>query len=72
MWSQLFQVTVHAANMDDSVKMNHLKTRVPGEAKEAIAGLRYTAEMYTVVWNVLVHNSIWKTQGVEIAQLKQI
>ena len=24
-WSQLFQATVHAANIDDSVKMNHLK-----------------------------------------------
>ena len=24
-WSQLFQATVHAANMDDTVKMNHLK-----------------------------------------------
>ena len=38
-WSQLFQATVHAANMDDSVKMNHLKTMVTGKAKEAIAGL---------------------------------
>ena len=33
-WSQLFQATVHAANMDDSVKMNHLKTMVTGKAKE--------------------------------------
>ena len=38
-WSQLFQSTVHAAYMDDSVKMNHLKTMVTGKAKEAIAGL---------------------------------
>ena len=44
-WSQLFQASVHAANMDDSVKMNHLKTMVTGIAKEAIAGLGYTAEM---------------------------
>ena len=55
-WSQLFQATVHAANMDDSVKMNHLKTMVTGKAKEAIAGLGYTAEMYNVAWNVLVRN----------------
>ena len=47
-WSQLFQATVHAANMDESVKMNHLKTTVTGKAKEAIAGLGYTAEMYNV------------------------
>ena len=47
-WSQLFQATVHAANIDDSVKMNHLKTMVTGKAKEAIAGLGYTAEMYNV------------------------
>ena len=53
-WSQLFQATVHAANIDDSVKMNHLKTMVTGKAKGAIAGLGYTAEMYNVAWNVLV------------------
>ena len=53
-WSQLFQATIHAANIDDSVKMNHLKTMVTGKAKEAIAGLGYTAEMYNVAWNVLV------------------
>ena len=54
-WSQLFQPTVHAANIDDSVKMNHLKTIVTGKAKEAIAGLGYTAEMYNVAWNVLCY-----------------
>ena len=53
-WSQLFQATVHAANIDDSVKMNHLKTMVTDKAKEAIAGLGYTAEKYNVKWNVLV------------------
>ena len=55
-WSQLFQAIVHAANIDDSVKMNHLKIMVTGKAKEAIAGLGYTAEMYNVAWNVLVRN----------------
>ena len=54
--SQLFQATVHAAYMDDSVKMNHLKAMVTGKTKEAIAGLAYTAEMYNVAWNVLVRN----------------
>ena len=44
-WSQLFQATVHAVDMDDSEKMNHLRTMVTGKAKEAIAGLGYTAEM---------------------------
>ena len=70
-WSQLFQATVHAANMDDSVKMNHLKTMVTGKAKEAIAGLGYTAEMYNVAWNVLVRN-FGKLQMVVNAQLKRI
>ena len=70
-WSQLFQATVHAANVDDSVKMNHLKTRVTGKAKEAIAGLGYTAEMYNVAWNVLVRN-FGKPQMVVNAQLKRI
>ena len=70
-WSQLFQATVHAANIDDSVKMNHLETMVTGKAKEAIAGLGYTAEMYNVAWNVLVRN-FGKPQMVVNAQLKRI
>ena len=70
-WSQLLQATVHAANMDDSVKMNHLKTMVTGNAKEAIAGLGYTAEMYNVAWNVLVQN-FGKPPMVVNAQLKRI
>ena len=70
-WSQLFQATVHAANIDDSVKMNHLKTMVTGKAKEAIAGLGYTAEMYNVAWKVLVQN-FGKPQMVVNAQLKRI
>ena len=57
--------------MDDSVKMNHLKTMVTGKAKEAIAGLGYTAEMYNVAWNVLVRN-FGKPQMVVNAQLKRI
>ena len=70
-WSQLFQASVHAANIDDSVKMNHLKTMVTGKAKEAIAGLGYTAEMYSVTWNVLVRN-FGKPQLVVNAQLKRL
>ena len=70
-WSQLFQATVHAANMDDGVKMNHLQAMVTGKAKEAIAGMRYTAEMYNVAWNVLVRN-FGKPQMVVNAQLKRI
>ena len=70
-WSQLFQATVHTANMEDSVKMNHLKTMVTGKTKEAIAGLGYTAEMYNVACNVLVRN-IGKPQMVVNAQLKRI
>ena len=66
-WSQLFQATVHAANIDESVKMNHLKTMVAGKAKEAIAGLGYTAEMYNLV---LVRN-FGKPQRVVNAQLKK-
>ena len=70
-WSQLFQATVHASNIDDSVKMNHLKTMVTGKAKEAIAGLGNTAEMYNVAWNVLVRN-FGNPQTVVTAQLKRI
>ena len=70
-WSQLFQATVHAANIDDSVKMNHLKTMITGKTKEAIAGLGYTAEMYNVAWNVLVRN-FGKPHMVVNAPLKRI
>ena len=70
-WSQLLQAKAHAANMDDTVKMNHLKSMVTGKAKEAIAGLGYTAEMYNVAWNVLVRK-FGKLQMVVNAQLKRI
>ena len=70
-WSQLFQATVHAANIDNSVKMNHLKTMVTGKSKEAIAGLGHTAGMYNVAWNILVRN-FGKPQMVLNAQLKRI
>ena len=66
-WSQLFQAT----SLDDSVKMNYLKTMVTGKAKEAIAGLGYTAETYNVAWNVLVRN-FGKPQMVANAQVKRI
>ena len=70
-WSQLFQATVHAANMDERVMMNHLKTMVTGKSKEAIAGLGYSAEMYNVAWNVLVR-TCGKPQMVVNAQLKKL
>ena len=69
--SQLFQATVHAANKYDSVKMNHLKAMVTFKAKEAIAGLGYTAEMSNVACNVLVRN-FGKPQNVVKAQLERI
>ena len=70
-WSQLVQTTVHAANMDDSVKMNHLETMVTGKAKEANALLGYTAEMYNLAWNILVR-TFAKPQMVLNAQLSRI
>ena len=70
-WSQLFHVTIHAAKMDDSLKMNHLKTMVTGKTKEAISELEYTAELYNVAWNVLICN-FRKPQLVVNAQLRRI
>ena len=46
--SGLFLSTVHAANIDTSLKMNHLKTLVTGKAKEVIVGLCYTGDMYDI------------------------
>ena len=51
--------------------MNHQKTMVTDKAKETIAGLGYTAEMYNVAWNVLVRN-FGKPQMVVNAQLRRI
>ena len=70
-WSQLFRATVHAANMDDSVKMIHLKIMVTGKAEEAIADLGYNAEMCNEAWNNLVRK-FGKPQTVVNAQLKRI
>ena len=52
-WSGLFLSTVHTADIDTSLKMNHLKTLVTGKAKEVIAGLGYTGDLYDVAWNTL-------------------
>ena len=67
-WSGLFFLTVHAANIDASLKMNHLKTLVTWKAKEVIAGLGYTGDMYDIAWKTLVAhfgrpqvNALWET-----------
>ena len=70
-WSVLFLSTVHVANIDTSLKMNHLKTLVTGKAKEVIAGLGYTGDMFDVAWNTLVAH-FGKPQVVVNAQLRQI
>ena len=70
-WSGLFLSTVHAANIDVSLKMNHLKTLVTGKAKEVIAGLGYTGDMYDVAWNTLVAH-FGRPQVVVNAQLRRV
>ena len=44
---------------------------VTGKAMEVIAGLRYTAEMYNVAWNIVVRNFA-KPQMTVNAHLKRI
>ena len=70
-WSGLILSTVHAANIDTSLKMNHLKTLVTGKAKEVLAGLGYTGDMYDVAWNTLVAH-FGRPQVVVNAQLRRI
>ena len=70
-WSGLFFSTAHAANIADSLKMNHLKTLVTGEAKEVISGLGYTGAMYDVAWNTLFAH-FGRPQLVVNAQLRRI
>ena len=70
-WSGLFFSTVTAANIDTSLKMNHPKTLVTGKAKEVLAGLGYTGEIYDVVWNTLVAH-FGRPHVVVNAQLRQI
>ena len=52
-WSSLFLATVDSAGIDNSLKMNHLKTLVTGRAKAAIDGMGYSGEMYPIAWNNL-------------------
>ena len=70
-WSGLFLSTVHAANIDASLKMNHLKMLVTGKAKEVIAGLGYTGDMYDIAWNTMVAH-FGRPQVVVNAQLRRI
>ena len=70
-WSGLFLSTVHAANIDTSLKMNHLKTLVTGKAKEVIAGQGYTRDMYDNAWKTLVA-FFGRPQVVVNAQLRRI
>ena len=51
--------------------MNHLKTLVTGKAKEVIAGLGYTGDMYDIAWNTLVTH-FGRPQVVVNAQLRRI
>ena len=51
--------------------MNHLKTLVTGKAKEVIAGLGYTRDMYDIAWNTLVVH-FGRPQVVVNAQLRRI
>ena len=52
--------------------MNHLKTLViTGKAKEVIAGLGYTGDMYNIAWNTLVAN-FGRPQVVVNEQLRRI
>ena len=70
-WSGLFLSTVRAANIDISLKMNHLKTLVTGKAKEVIAGLGNTRDMYDVAWNTLV-DQFGRPQVMVNTQLRRI
>ena len=70
-WLQLFQAKIRAANEDNSLKMYYVIPMVMGKVKEAISGLRYTAEMYIVAWTVLDRN-FGKSQMVVKAQLRRI
>ena len=56
-------MTVHVANIDTSLKLNHLKMLVTGKAKEVMAGLGYTGDRYDVAWNTLVAHFGSGSQG---------
>ena len=70
-WSSLFLATVDSAGIDNSLKMNHLKTLVTGRAKAAIDGMGYSGEMYPIAWNTLQQN-FGRTKVIVNAQLRQI
>ena len=51
---RFFLSNVHAAHLVSSLQMIHLKTLVPGNAKEVIAALGFTEDMYEVTGNIQV------------------
>ena len=57
------------APVDDNAKMSCLKTLVEGEAKATIAGLGYSAVMYSAAWNALFTN-VGRPQTIVTARMK--
>jgi hypothetical protein len=52
-WAGMFKATVDSSRLTDSEKMNYLKTLLTGKAKQAVAGMGYSGEMYHVAWSTL-------------------
>ena len=70
-WSRLFLATVDSAPVDDSIKMNQLKTQVTGKTRAAIQGLEFSKEMFSIAMQTLVRN-FRRPHIITNAQLKQI
>ena len=70
-WSGLFTAVVHNSDISDAEKMHYLKTTVTGKAREAIAGLGYSGDMYELAWNNLEAN-FGRPTSIVNAQMKRI
>ena len=70
-WSGLFTAIVDEADITDAEKMHYLKTTVTGKARDAIAGLGFSGEMYQQAWANLELN-FGRPAVIVNAQMKRI
>ena len=70
-WSGLFTAIVDESDITDAEKMHCLKTTVTGKARDAIAGLGFSGEMYQQAWANLELN-FGRPAVIVNAQMKRI
>ena len=70
-WSGLFDVVVHQKPINDTEKMQYLKTSLTGQAKAAISGMGFSSQSYYQAWDILCEKYS-RSDVIVNAQLKKI